>query len=393
MIATKSQKWIYILSLLTLAVFLVLKVQRGFTDSEVQGGIWNIIQVLFVCGGLYSLFKLKSHEMQYNMIKNYKIFMFTVWFMSFFVIMFTPKISFSIIFQFITIPYGFLCFILFYAIGLKNDIRKYPYILYLTFFIIFYLLFSAMQMFYILADEKGAVADVYYIVGLLPIIFIYTPKKLRIVPFIIACVAVMMTGKRTGFLALVTIFILYFLPADPKNRKPFYYRIFAFALLLIPVYLVMSKLTGYFDLTMIDRLSKLGEDGGSGRVDRWSHIINTMFTDQSIFPLFIGHGYGSAVKLIGGHVHNDFLEFFYNYGIFVVILYISFFISMIKECIKMYKAQFIYAREFSIAIVVSVFLAMFSFYAIDCTHITCCSVCLGLILAEWYKFQNRIIHE
>ena len=104
----------------------------------------------------------------------------------------------------------------------------------------------------------------------------------------------------------------------------------------------------------------------------------------------MGHGYGSACDQLGGHVHNDFLEFFYNYGIAAFVLYISFFVSMVKECVMMYRAQFIYAREFMVAVVVSLFLAMFSFYAIDCTHITCCSVSLGLILAEWYKFQKRI---
>ena len=393
MITTKRDKWIYIGSLILLAAFLILKVQRGFTVSEEEGGIWNIIQGLFVCFGLFACFNLDRSKTNNPVIKTYRGFMFTVWAMAFPVVLFTGKMGISTIFHFITVPYGFLCFLWFYSCGLKNDIRKYSYLLYPTFLVTFVILFTALRSFYFLSDEKGAVADVYYIVGLLPIIFIYTPKKLRILPFLLACIAVMMTGKRTGFLSLATIFILYFLPSDPDERKPFIYRLLALLVLLIPTYYIITKLTGSFDLNMFDRLAKLGEDGGSGRSERWEKVLHAMLYDQSMLPLLVGHGYGSTYKFIGGHVHNDFLEFLYDYGFIVFIIYISFFVSMIRECIKMYKSKFTYAREFGVAVIVSVFLAMFSFYAIDCTHITCCSVCLGLILAEWYKYQNGITHE
>lgn len=393
MIISKKEKYIFIGSLFLLSAFLILKVQRGFTASDEQGGIWNVIQAVFVCLGLVSCFSLNSNKTKNPVIKTYKVFMLTVWVMAFPVVLFKEPLSGSDIFHFITVPYGFLCFLWFYSCGLKNDIRKYPFLLYSAFIITFVILFTALRSFYYQLDEKGAVADVYYIVGLLPLIFIYTPKKLRIIPFLLACIAVMMTGKRTGFVTLVAIFVFYFFPSDPKERKPFLYRILTLAVLLIPTYYIITKLTGSFDLNMFDRLAELGEDGGSGRSERWETVWNIMISEQSVLPLFVGHGYGSAYNFIEGHVHNDFLEFFYDYGIIVLILYISFFVSLIRECRRMYKAKFPYAREFSVSVIVSFFLAMFSFYAIDCTHITCCSVCLGLIMSEWYKFQNYITRE
>lgn len=394
MIEAKKDKYIFFLTLLTLAAFLILKMQRGFTASEDQGGIWNIIQGLYVVYGLYICVIIEREYLQFAMIKCYMVFMFTMWFFSSFVIYFSPNWGISTLFHFITIPYGFLCFMVFYWLGLKNDIRKYPYILYFTFVIIIYILFVSMRTFYFhVSEDKGAVADVYYIVGLLPIIFIYTPKKFRVVPFLLTCIAVMMTGKRTGFLALVTIFIFYFLPNDFEKRKSFFIRIILFVILLIIVYFVITQLTTFFDLRMFDRLSNLSEDGGSGRAERWANIWNSMCTEDDIIPLFVGYGYDAVIRLVGGHAHNDFLEILYNYGIIVLGLYVAFFITMIVECIKMYKLNFVYAREFMVAIVVSMFLAMFSFYVIDCTHITCCSVCLGLILAEWFKYKNEITYE
>ncbi|MBP5456272.1 MAG: O-antigen ligase family protein [Paludibacteraceae bacterium] len=381
---------IYILTLLSLAAFLIMKVQRGFSASEEQGGLWNIIQGIYAVFGLYQCFKLKDSCLRFSMIRRYKTFVFTIWVMSFFVMLFTIDFGVNSLFRFIMIPDGFLCFMVFYRIGLTNDIRKYPYILYITFLIIVYILYTSMRTYYyVLDDDKGAVADVYYIVGLLPIIFIYTPKKLRILPFLLTSIAVMMSGKRVGFLALSVILVLYFLSNDSDYRKSFISKLLVFVTLFSVLYFVVVSFSEMFDLQMFERLERLEEDGGSGRAEKWEAVWNVTSSEQSIWPLLLGHGYGAAYNQLRGHVHNDFLEFFYNYGVIAFVLYISFFVSMVRECILMYHIHFTYAREFMVAVVISIFLAMFSFYAIDCTHITCCSVSLGLILAEWYKFQIR----
>ena len=103
--------------------------------------------------------------------------------------------------------------------------------------------------------------------------------------------------------------------------------------------------------------------------------------------MLFGNGNGSIGELVGGHAHNDFLEFLYEYGLFAFVLYVVFYILLIKETIKMYKHGYVYAKEFTCSVVVALCMSMFSFYAIDCTHITSSSICQGLILADWYKFK------
>lgn len=111
------------------------------------------------------------------MVKYYMGFMFLAWGLSFFTIVFIPHLNVLHLFYFLTVPYGILCLLTFYYVGLRGDIRKYPVILYVTFFVVSYLLYTSLRNFYIMPDLlKGKVADVYYVVGLLPIIFIYTPK-------------------------------------------------------------------------------------------------------------------------------------------------------------------------------------------------------------------------
>lgn len=387
---TRKNKIMYLVMLLLLAAFLILKMRRGFTVSDDQGGIWNIIQGFFVLCGLFVLFSKENTYKEFPFVKLYVAFMLIIWFLSLFVFVFR-KFGVSTLFHFLTVPYGAMVVLAFYYVGLRCDIKKYPIILWTAYLIIFYILFTSIRIVLLIPGfDMGAVADVYYIVGLLPLLFIYTPQKLRMIPFFIACVAVMMTGKRAGFIALGVIMIFYFLFGSGEETKfSLLKRLFAFAIVLGGTYFLIAKLTGLFNLRMFDRLSTLEEDGGSGRASRWTHIITA---DQSIIKMLVGHGYGGVVKLVGGHAHNDFLEMFYDYGIFAVILYIAVFVAYFREMLSMYKAKFPYAKEFMVSFVVSLFLAMFSFYAIDCTHITCCSVCIGLILAEWYKFKHDIIN-
>lgn len=390
----KSNRLLYIGILVSFAVFLILKTLRGVTATEEEGGLWNVIQLFYVCFGIYVLISKENSYKNFPMVKYYIGFMFLAWGLSFFTFVFIPHLNISHLFYFLTVPYGVLCLLTFYFVGLRCDIRKYPIILYVAFVAISYLLYISLKKFYIMPGLlKGKVADAYYVVGLLPIIFIYTPKKLRILPFLVACAVVMMSGKRAGFLALGTILLFYFIPNDSDKRRSLFFRLVIIGVVMAAAFFVVTKLTGTFDLNMFDRLENMEEDGGSGRVDRWTKINNALGQETKFYTYFVGHGYGAVNKLVGGHAHNDFLEFFYNYGLIVFILYVLFFVSTIKECIKMYKAKFTYAKEFSVAVIVSFYLAMFSYYAISCEHITCCSACFGLILAEWYKFKYNIKSE
>lgn len=378
----------YIFLILSLAIYLVLKMQRGFTVSEVEGGVWNAIQVMYVVLGLFVLCSNERSYLSFSFVRHYLTFFIYIWVLSFFVIAFK---SFSVtdMFRLLMVPYGVMCMLPFYYVGLKTDIKKYPLILYSAFIIISYILFTSLGQYYTIANsDYGALADLYYILGLLPIIFIYTPQKFRIIPFLIACAAVMMSAKRTGFLALGCIMVLYFLSSDSGN-KSLIKRLIIFSIVCVASFFIIDNLTDTYGLTMLERLQSIEEDGGSGRFDMWNIIINAIDNDSSFIEILVGHGYHSSFKLVDGHVHNDFLEIFYDYGIIAFVLYVLFYASIIKECVKMYKRKFQYAKEFMVAIIISLFLAMFSWYAIECTHITCCSACIGLILAEWYKYQHE----
>lgn len=389
----RNHSFLYFIFLLLAATFLIMKMLRGFSGSEEAGGIWNIIQLLYIASGVFVLFSKERTFKSFRCIRLYLVFFFYIWFLSLFPFIYSTM-TVSQIFNFVTVPYGVLVLVLYYSVGQKIDIKQYWWVLMVAFYIITAILFFAMRSFRLLSGDQGALADVYYVVTLLPLVLLYTPKRFKLIPFIVAFIVVAMTGKRGAFIAMGLIMVIYFLipyAENGQNRKTAnpIIRLIVFAVVLGLLWFVINIVVGRFDLNIFDRLDRMEEDGGSGRMTRWKMLMDLFGNESNIFEMLFGHGSGAVVRIIGGHAHNDFLEFFYNYGFFAGMLYVLFFVSIIREGIKMYKKKYPYAREFMCSVIIALCMSMFSFYAIDCTHITASSICFGLILANWYKFKNK----
>lgn len=392
-IGKRNNSFWYLVSLLLAAVFFILKMKRGFSGSEENGGLWNIIQLLYIASGVVILFSKKQSFKSFRCVRYYLFFFLYIWFLSLFPFLFS-RMTVSRIFGFATVPYGIMVLIVYYSVGHNAEIKQYWWVLMAAFCVIYAVLFVAMRNFRVLYGEQGALADVYYVVTLLPLILLYIPQRLKLIPFILTFVVVAMTGKRGAFITMGLIMVIYFLiPFTEKRKKKTtsnpIVRLIVFAVIIVFVWYVINRVVGLFSLNIFDRLDKMEEDGGSGRMDRWTRLLNLTGNESSIIELFFGHGSGSVMKTIGGHAHNDFLEFFYDYGFFAVLLYVLFFVAFAREGLRMYRRKYPYAREFMCSVAVALCMALFSFYAIDCTHITGSSICFGLILADWYKFKNN----
>lgn len=390
--ATKLDKIKYLAFLILAAIFIILKVERGIEETDEQGGLWNIIQGLFVVFGILSLFSVRSYIKSIPTIIFYLIFSFWIWFLAIFSLV-NKSLDVGTIFHFLTVPYGAMALLLFFRLGISLDIKQYSWILLSVFYIIVVMLYRAFRVYTGGAEsDYGTVADIYYVVGLLPLAMLFMPKGWNVIPFIASTVVVMMTGKRGAFIALSLVLASYYLiprakEKGGKRRNPFE-TIAIFVIVAVGAFFVIEKLTDMYNLRMFDRLSMISDDEGSGRLIRWRFLVREISEEQSIVKILFGHGKSSVVSMIGGHAHNDFLEFAYDYGFLASFLYIVFFLSMVFEGIRMFRQKYRYTNEFLCCVIIAFCLAFYSFYAVDCTHITCSSICLGLILADWYKFKK-----
>ena len=388
----KNRNILYFLFLFIAAFFVVLKTKRGFSEVEEEGGIWNIIQLFYIGSGLFVLFLKENRYYSFRCVKIYLVFFLYVWFLSLAPFL-SSNMTISQVFHFMVVPYGVMVLMTYYSLGLRSDIKQFSWIVMTAFYIVATILFFSMRSFRMLDGEQGALADIYYLVTLLPLVLLYTPKSMKLIPFIVTSIVTVMTGKRGAFVIMAIVMLIYFLlpyAGEKKNRKTsnVILRLVVFAIIFVVIVLVINWVVEMYNLNMFNRLNKMSEDGGSGRTNRWAIVLGRLY-DSSLWEFLFGHGKGAVVQLVGGHAHNDFLEFFYDSGLFAAIMYVACFVSFFIEAIKMYRRKYPYAREFMCSFIIALCMAFFSFYAIDCTHITCSSICFGLLLADWYKYKNR----
>lgn len=374
---------------LMMSVFLVTKVIRTFSGNvEDIGGVWNLIQIAFVVIGVvwwlkYYPFFRKTIPISILLFLDIYIFVLSI-----------PHINMSVsgIFSYGMLLYAASIFLIFFMVGSKRDINDCAF-LYYTFYLITIIVIIRMSSFW----SKGAkvtfyklidVADVYYSLGLLPLAFIYVKKYFRFVPILLVALALILTGKRAGILALIgMILCLYLLNTKEENIRDSIKKIIILLVIGMAIYYCLLYFDDLFHLKLIARLENMGEDGGSGRITRWIRTWDAI-KGSNMFTIMFGHGWKSVSDLLGGHAHNDFMEILYEFGLFAAALYVSFYISLIVKLRQMMRSHYRYAPEFAASLVCSLFVSNFSFYFIKPSYITCGMLCFGFFLADFKKCTN-----
>lgn len=364
------------------SIFLITKVFRAFNTDGGVGGIWNIIQICFIiCGLILTVFNFK------NILKNRVLFAMFIFTCYYFINSLLSLDSFSIssIFDLLTTFYAFSILIIFYKIGYNVDIDKRT-LLYYTFYILAIIIIVALYLNNWI--RYGSIADVYYLLCLLPLIFIYCKNKKILFPVIITLFCLLISGKRAGLIALILMLLVYyffkgFQYSDVKKHIKRFLKLIIFVFVL---FFVVNYVCDYFNLNIIDRLFKLAEDGGSGRDIRYFQVLDAISNTEATKFLF-GHGYGSVISYFGwDDVHNDFLQLFFENGLLGCILFISVYYNLIMYGFKLFKnKKYIYTPEYFMNLVCALMLSMFSFYINYPTYITCGMLIFGFIMVDYDK--------
>lgn len=368
-------------------ILLIGRLYRGFFSSGF-GGFWNYIEILFVILG-FSTLLVKAKYIKYEK----SILIFLIFSLYAFIIsgLRIQNLSYVEIYEVIIIPYAVCTLILFYYFSKNSDFENGYGSIVVVYYILAFLSVWAMIRSRSGMITKGDGANVYYVLGLAPIVLAKTQRR-KIIPIIVLFVTIVLSGKRTGLIAAVVMIIVYYLiqAANRKSVSQTLTVIFSMAFVAIVLYLIMQRLDDQFDLNIIERLEKLNTDGGSGRDIRWLYAIG-IIGESSLLELIFGNRI-SFLNITGGlHVHNDFIEVLFDYGIIGLVMYTFFYFYLIKEAISMVKYKYRYSGEFVASIIISLFLALFSFYVIDDTYIVCGMICYGVFLADWRKYKEELI--
>ena len=375
----------YALLYLLLLAFLLLKMVRGMYGAESSsGGIWNVIQLIFVFVGAY--FFASKYGRENHPINILLVFSLWIVFISLINAIRDPITSLSSWFYLLMSPCAPLVLLVFYCAGIKNGTNCLPIIIKATYYGLIALFYFSMTNYRIVdSDEFIAFSDVYYPMCLLPLVLLLTKPGRSFIPLLAILVGIIVSGKRGGLIVVAVIAVLYYFVGE--NRK-IGTRILMIAL-LIGVIAGSSFLIDYIDahygLNTLERMMRAGEDGGSGRIERWNLTLNEIGS-SSFSEILFGHGFDAVYDIDGGRTHNDFLEVLYNYGLVSAFIYTLFYIRLIALNIKQYRKRYPYSKYLTCSLVVALVLAMVSFYIVEPTYILSSMFVMGILLGDWERF-------
>lgn len=171
----------------------------------------------------------------------------------------------------------------------------------------------------------------YSFVHLMPFIFLIKRKDISMIFLFISLGFIMFAAKRGAIIIGILFSLLYIYNLYLKNAGHKFFRniIIALILLLIVSFLVYNIYlsSDYLQLRMEDTL----EGNSSGRniffAQMWNYWSNSF---NSIWNFLFGFGFASSIKITGLYAHNDWLELLTMSGVFGVIIYLQFFLQLIK---------------------------------------------------------------
>lgn len=382
----KQKNTFFLLVTIMLSVFCVLKVLRGSdTGSTASGGFWNYISLFY-----YPVFLLVFEVKAKYRVKTIFVSSLLYVLLTFFAALLNTTIQFDVlkIYQFLMIPYSILVFWTFYLCSDKSDIGE-KIILWGYFACLGLNLYSILRFRFAGADQAME-SDIYFSLGLLPFALqLLKNKKVKIVIIVSEFFAVFMVNKRTALISFAIGLVIYLLIDSWTNEKRKFgttLKTIIMATISVVLFYGISKyIDDKYEMNIYYRLFRLAEDGGSGRDVLYERIWEG-FKNSSFAEKMFGHGMNTAGQIGGaGQAHNDLLEILYDYGVFAFASAVVFYLSLIVEGIRLVKRKSPYAATFAFSLVIGLFLAMFSYFLIYYTYVTCIMAFWGYVMAMEHK--------
>lgn len=246
----------------------------------------------------------------------------------------------------------------------------------------------------LMGSDNAITNSSYYLLYLLPV-FLCTDKKYpSLIALLLISIAVFVSGKRGGTLAIISAMLTYLIIDKALlrgNRQKILRLIFIIASILIITYVLLDIIIQR-EFFVIERMLSLASDGGAGRDFIWKTTID-MIKNSGIVGYFIGHGFNQVLvdSPVQVSAHNDFLEIFYDFGMPVFIIYIILHFKFIQRIVTMIKQGSRYAAPFACSYVIFFVTSMVAHVFIYPHYLTICAFVCGLILSLYKKEQSVLI--
>lgn len=236
-----------------------------------------------------------------------------------------------------------------YIITIKLDNINLMYFTFLlsTYVLIYGYYDSYKETMFLALREDVALISSYYSLYMLPLVMTGKNKKIIYITIAVMVVVVITAIKRTGAIALAFGLLSYFYiytSCSQSLRGNSLKKMMAFTCMVALFVALVSYISSNADTMLFDRLTveNIRETEGSNRIGIWTRTLK-MIQDEDFAGYIFGNGFSGVGKVAYSGAHNDFLEVFYDYGIFGFVLYVLMHVKLIQYVFAMIKRRSRYA--------------------------------------------------
>ncbi len=247
---------------------------------------------------------------------------------------------------------------------------------------------------------KSAVFATYYCMAFLPMIFMFYKNKTSVFFSGIVSVLMLLTSKRAAFIIVLTGLFLYYVVSisNQDNSRKKIRRAMLFAVGILVFAFVGQYLIKKLHLNILQRLTAIMDDGGSGRIRIWAQIMD-YFRNSSFIEKWFGHGFHSVFYKIqplgvARYAHNSFLETLYDYGYVGLSLVICVVLRIIIDTVRMIRHHDEYAPLMAYSLAPMLILGLVSYIFEQSVIILPLSILWGICMGRFYgKSSQRRLYE
>lgn len=201
----------------------------------------------------------------------------------------------------------------------------------------------------------------YSFVALFPLLLLCNKKPLLqyILAFICIC-GIIMSMKR-GAMAVGTCCFIYFIYTALKSTKGY-----AKALIVL-ISIVAIIATYYYVVNMLEtsdyfvrRINDTLEGNASARNIIYARLWNTFINEPNLLKVLFGRGANATLTVGINYAHNDWLELLTNQGILGVIVYINYFVAILKDARRLRGINTLYSHVLYISFFILFLKTIFS---------------------------------
>ncbi|MGG0276184.1 O-antigen ligase family protein [Bacillus rhizoplanae] len=253
-----------------------------------------------------------------------------------------------------------------------------------------FLFFNIIE--YSQVQDTALISMVYYCVFLIPFVLMIEKKILKFAAMLLILACVLLSIKRTAFLAFSGVILIYYFTnykVQAKNSKLILTSIFSGVIGFVLIYVFFNFIVETFNVNIMYRIETMFDDQGSGRVEIWNRTWE-MIKQSSIFGLIFGHGFNAVyMKSFPQYsAHNDYLEVLYDYGIVGIFIYLKMYSILIRYSIRLYIARSKYAAPFISSIALAIIVSFTSHLIIYPTYFIFLCIFWGTIISHCDKYLS-----